>query len=133
MLNKLAKHTKPITYITIGIFAVLWILTLIFADTANKLQILILSAVLLLVLYGMFRFMYKMLIPSMSLWVMKLYLYFFIIVPTIFCVADTVSFVIEFPNGLTPTFGASIGVIAATLHTAKKNMPNYNKKISKSP
>ncbi|MBR6514693.1 MAG: hypothetical protein IKT46_07675 [Clostridia bacterium] len=133
MLNKITKYTKTITYIMIGIFAILWILTLIFADMANKLQILILSAVLLLVLYGMFRFMYKMLIPSMSLWVMKLYLYFFIIVPTIFCVADTVSFVIEFPNGLTPTLGACIGVIAATLHTAKKNMPNYNKKISKSP
>lgn len=122
MLNKLIQKKNIVLIICTAILLVFWTLTLIFGNGEDKVKILVLSLILPFVIYGFVRLMYKIVSINAPSKVMSFFFYFFLIVGTIGTIVMTVGFIIDFPNGLSPTLGACEGLIIATLDKAKKSI-----------
>ncbi len=120
MLNKLSKHNKLITCILASAFLVLFLLTLIFTKADGKLRFLVLSLVIPVVVYVFMRLAYKVVFAYATYELARIFIWFFIIGGTIMTVSDTLKCIIDFPNDLSFTLGASMAVIIASLGEAKQ-------------
>ena len=121
MLNKLIQKKNIILIVCVVVLLVLCALTLIFGNGEDKIKTLVLSLILPFVVYGFVRLMYKIVSINAPSKVMSFFFCFFLIVGTIGMIVMTVRFITDFPNGLSPTLGASEGLIIATLDKAKKS------------
>ena len=124
MLLNLIQKKKLILAILSSILLLSVILTLVFGKGEDKAMVLVLSLILPLVFYGFLRFLVKIIRINASLKVITYFIYFFLGACTLLFVSDFVQFITAFPNGLNPSMGAMIGVIAACLNEAEKNVVN---------
>ncbi len=122
MLNKLVQKKKYILIICVAILLILWIMTLIFGNGEDKIMVLVLSLVLPFVIYGFVRLMFKVVRINGSLKFIKFGVCFFLIMGAFSVVMDVVYFITGFPNGLSPTLTACLGMIIAVLDEARKNI-----------
>ena len=122
MLNKLIQKRNIILIIFAILFFALWTLTLIFGNSANKSELLILSIIMQFVVYGFVRLMYKIVKINAPLKIKRVFYGFFLINGAIITLSMIVEFIKWFPNGFTIAFGVSGAVIIATLDDAKKNI-----------
>ena len=121
MLNKLAQKKNIVLIICTVVLLVLWILTLIFGNAEDKVMVLVLSLILPFVIYGFARLIFKVVGRNASLKFIKFGIYFFLIFGILGVVMDVIYFITGFPNGLSPTLTACLGIIIAVLDEAKKN------------
>ena len=121
MLNKLVQKKNILLIGCVAILLILWTLTLIFGNGEDKMMVLILSLILPFVIYGFVRLMFKVVRINAPLKFIKLGIYFFLIMGVFSVVMDIVYFIAGFPNGLSPTLTACLGLIIAVLDEAKKN------------
>ncbi len=127
MLKKLVKN-KIVLFVFLSVLWLeLWVLTLIFGNGEDKVIVLVLSAVLPLITYGFARLIFKIVRINASLKHMRVFAYFFLFMGAISMVTMIVEFVLGFPNGLSPTLSACIGLIMATLDDAKKDFETGHK------
>lgn len=124
MLLNLIQKKKLILAILSSILLLCVILTLVLGKGEDKAMVLVLSLILPLVVYGFLRFLFKIIRINASLKVITYFIYFFLGACTLLFVSDFVQFITAFPNGLNPSMGAMIGVIAACLNEAEKNVVN---------
>lgn len=122
MLNKLIQKRNIILIIFAILFFALWTLTLIFCNSADKSELLILSIIMPFVVYGFVRLMYKIVKINAPLKIMRVFYGIFLINGAIITLSMIVEFIKWFPNGFTIAFGVSGAVIIATLDDAKKNI-----------
>ena len=122
MLNKLAQKKNTILIVCASVLLILWTLTLFFGNGEDKTKVLVLSLVLPFVIYGFARLMFKVVRINASLKFIKFGIYFFFIVGVFSVVIDVIYFITGFPNGLSPTLTACLGMIIAMLDEAKKNI-----------
>ena len=127
MLNKLAQKKNIVLIVCAAILLILWTLTLIFGNGEDKVMVLVLSLILPLVIYGFVRLMFKIVRINAPLKFMKFGVYFFLIMGALGVVMDIIRFITGFPNGLSPTLAACLGLIIAVLNEAKKNTEIENK------
>ncbi len=127
MLNKLAQKKNIVLIVCAAILLILWTLTLIFGTGEDKVMVLVLSLILPLVIYGFVRLMFKIVRINAPLKFMKFGVYFFLIMGALGVVMDIIHFITGFPNGLSPTLAACLGLIIAVLDEAKKNTEIENK------
>ena len=122
MLNKLVQNKKVIFIACVAVLLVLWTLTLILGNREDKIMVLVLSLVLPFIIYGFVRLMFKVVRIHAPLKFIKFGVYFFLIMGVLGVVIDVVHFIIGFPNGLSPTLTACLGLIIAVLDEAKKKI-----------
>ncbi len=122
MQNKLIKNKNIILIVFIIVFFVPWTLTLIFSNGADKVELLILSLIMPLVVYGFMRLNYKIMKSNASDKIMRIFYYFFLINGALILISMIVEFIKRFPNGFTIAFGVCQAVIIATIDDAKKNI-----------
>ena len=127
MLNKNSPKKKIVLIICAAVFLILWTLTLILGNGEDKVTVLVLSLVLPLVIYGFVRLMFKIVRINAPLKFIKFGIYFFLIMGALGVVMDIIHFITGFPNGLSPTLTACLGLIIAVLDEAKKNTEIENK------
>ena len=127
MLNKLAQKKNIVLIVCAAILLILWTLTLIFGNGEDKVMVLVLSLILPLVIYGFVRLMFKIVRINAPLNFIKFGVYFFFIMGVLGVVMDIIHFITGFPNGLSPTLAACLGLIIAVLDEAKKNIEIENK------
>ena len=121
MLNKLAQKKNIVLIVCAAILLILWTLTLIFGNGEDKVMVLVLSLILPLVIYGFVRLMFKIVRINAPLKFIKFGIYFFLIMGTLGVVMDIIHFITGFPNGLSPTLAACLGLIIAVLDGVNKN------------
>ena len=121
MLNKLVKKKNVVLIVCAAVLLILWTLTLIFGNGEDKIMVLVLSLVLPFVIYGFVRLMFKVVRITAPLKFIKFGIYFFLIIGVLSVAMDIVYFIVGFPNGLSPTLTACLGLIIAVLDEAKKN------------
>ena len=121
MLNKLAQKKNIVLIVCAAILLILWTLTLIFGNGEDKVMVLVLSLILPLVIYGFVRLMFKIVRINAPLKFIKFGIYFFLIMGALGVVMDIIHFIIGFPNGLSPTLAACLGLIIAVLDGVNKN------------
>ena len=122
MINKLVQRKNVILVVFVAVLLILWTLTLIFGNREDKTTVLVLSLVLPFMLYGAGRLMFKIVRVTAPLKYIKFGIYFFFIFCVFSVVIDVIYFITGFPNGLSPTLTACLGVIIAMLDEAKKNI-----------
>ena len=122
MLKKIVRHRKAIFDVLISVFVILWIITLIFDNTETKLFGLVLSVVLGFIAYGVLRLMFKFVMPNTTYEIAKFFYCFFILSGSASCFIHIISFVMYFPCGFVPELGADIGLIIASIQSAKKEL-----------
>lgn len=122
MINKFVQRKNVILMGCAAVLLILWTLTLIFGNREDKIMVLVLSLVLPLVIYGFVRLMFKVVRINAPLKFIKFGSYFFLIMGVLGVVMDVVYFLTDFPNGLSPTLTACLGLIFAVLDEAKKNI-----------
>ena len=127
MLNKLVKKKNVVLIVCAAVLLILWTLTLIFGNGEDKVMVLVLSLILPLVIYGFVRLMFKIIRINAPLKFMKFGVYFFLIMGALGVVMDIIHFITGFPNSLSPTLAACLGLIIAVLDEAKKNNELENK------
>ena len=127
MLNKLVQKKNIVLIVCAAILLILWTLALIFGNGEDKVMVLVLSWVLPLVIYGFVRLMFKIVRINAPLKFIKFGIYFFLIMGVLGVVMDIIHFITGFPNNLSPTFAACLGLIIAALDEAKKNTEIENK------
>lgn len=127
MINKLVQKKNVFLMVGAIIFAILWMLTLIFGNGEDKWIVLILSFIMPFVIYGLVRLMFRVNRSNVSLKFMNFSVYFFLIVGVLSGVMDVVCFISAFPNGLSPALTACLGLVVAVLDEAKKNIEIENK------
>ena len=127
MLNKLVQKKNVVLIVCAAVLLILWTLTLIFGNGEDKIMVLVLSLVLPFVIYGFVRLMFKVVRITAPLKFIKFGIYFFLIIGVLSVVMDIVYFITGFPNGLSPTLTACLGLIIAVLDEAKKNTEIENK------
>lgn len=121
----LTKLTQKKNIILIGfaiILLVFWTLTLLFGNGEDKIIVLVLSLVLPFIIYGFVRLMFKIVNINASFKAMRFFLWFFLIVGTLGTIIMIVEYITGFPNGLSPTLGACLGLIIAVLDEIKKSI-----------
>ena len=127
MLNKLVQKKNVVLIACAAVLLILWTLALIFGNGEDKIMILIWYVVLPVVIYGFARLMFKIVRINAPLKFIKFCIYFFLIMGALGVVMDIIHFITEFPNGLSPTLSAGLGLIIAVLDEAKKNTEIENK------
>lgn len=120
MLKNLVNKRNLIILLFGGILLVLWLLSLIFGRSEDKVMILILTPILSIVIYGFARLLFKILSRNASAKILHIFACFFLIVGTLGIVMMLVEFVSGFPNGLSPTLGGCMGLVVGVLTEAKK-------------
>ena len=100
---------------------------MIFGNGEDKVMVLVLSLILPLVIYGFVRLMFKIVRINAPLKFIKFGIYFFLIMGVLGVVMDIIHFITGFPNNLSPTLAACLGLIIAVLDEAKKNTEIENK------
>ena len=121
MLNKLVQKKNVVLIVCAAVLLILWTLTLIFGNGEDKIMVLVLSLVLPFVIYGFVKLMFKIVRVNAPLKFIKFGIYFFLIIGVLSVAMDIVYFIAGFPNGLSPTLTACLGLIIAVLDEAKKN------------
>lgn len=124
MLEKLVKQRKIINCVLGGILLVLWLVTLIFGTGEDKIEVLILTPVVLVIVYGFIRLMFKVAGKNASQKYMTFFSWFFLLAGAFSVVKDVFLFVSAFPNGLSPISGFAAGLIAGVLAEAKNRLIN---------
>ena len=127
MLNKLVQKKNVILIVCSAVLLILWTLTLIFGNGEDKVMVLVLFLILPFVVYGFVRLLFKVVRINAPLNFIKFVTYFFFIVGTFSVVMGVIYFISGFPNGLSPTLAACLGMIIAVLDEAKKNFEIENK------
>ena len=127
MLNKLVQKKNVVLIVCAAVLLILWTLTLIFGNGEDKIMILIWFVVLPVVIYGFVRLSFKIVRVNAPLKFIKFCIYFFLIMGALGVVMDIIHFITEFPNGLSPTLSAGLGLIIGVLDEAKKNTEIENK------
>lgn len=122
MLQKIAEKRKPITILLACVLLVLWLLYLIFGGEKDKTIILILTVILPIVAYGFVRLMLKTIKAPQR--ILHFFVWFFFIIGMLGAVMMIVRFISGFPNTLSPTLGACMGTITASLAEAKIHKEN---------
>lgn len=120
MLNKLVQKKNVILIVCAAVLLILWVLTLIFGNGEDKTMVLVLSLVLPFVIYGFVRLIFRIVRINAPLEFIKVGVYFFFIMGVLYVIMDITSFAAGFPNGLSPTSTACLGLIIAALDEAKK-------------
>ena len=128
MLNKLTQKKNIILIVCAAVLLILWTLTLIFGNGEDKITVLVLSLVLPLVIYGFIRLAFKVVRIHAPLKFIRFATYFFLIFGALGAVLDAISFIIGFPNGLSPTLGACFALVIAMLDEAKKTIATESKR-----
>lgn len=127
MLNKLVQWKNVILIVCTAVLLILWMLTLIFGNGEDKIKVLVLSLVLPLMIYGFARLMFRTVRIASLLKYIKTGIYFFLIMGVFGVVMFVIYFITGFPNGLSPSLTACLGLIIAVLDEAKKNIEVENK------
>lgn len=127
MLNKLVQWKIVILIVCTAVIIILWMLTLIFGNGEDKIKVLVLSLVLPLMIYGFARLMFRTVRIASLLKYIKTGIYFFLIMGVFGVVMFVIYFITGFPNGLSPSLTACLGLIMAVLDEAKKNIEVENK------
>lgn len=122
MINKLIQKKNVILIAAVIVFVILGTLTLIFGNGEDKVMVLVLSLILPFVIYGFVRLLFKMVRSNAPLKYIKFGVYFFFVMGVFSVVMDVIYFISGFPNGLSPTLTACLGMIVAVLDEAKKNI-----------
>ena len=127
MLNKVAQKKNFVLIACATVLLILWTLTLIFGNGEDKIMVLVLSLILPIVICGFVRLMFKVVRINAPLKFIKFGVCFFLIMGALGVVMDVIHFITGFPNGLSPTLAACLGLIIAMLDEAKKNTEIENK------
>ena len=127
MLNKLIQKKNIVLIVCAAVLLILWTLYLIFGSGEDKVMVLVLSLILPIVIYGFVRLMFKVVRINAPLKFIKFGIYFFLIMGVLGVVMDIIHFITGFPNSLSPTLSACLGLIIAVLDEAKKNIEIENK------
>ena len=120
-MKKLADKRTLIMIILAGILLVLWVLHLILGSGQGKITVLVLTLILPMIIYGFVRLLSKVIGINAPLKVMNVFAWFFLICGTLGIVLNLIVFISGFPNGLSPSLGACMGLVTAVLDEAKKN------------
>ncbi len=120
MLKKLVDKKNLISVILAVVLLALWLVTLVLGNAEDKVIVLILTPVFPFVVYGFARLMFKLIKIKAPAKVMKFFVCFFLIVSTVVIALDIIGFISGFPNGLSPSVGAFMGLMVAVLDEAKK-------------
>lgn len=124
MLLNLIQKKKLILTILSVILLIFWTITLLFGNGEDKITVLVLSLIFPFIVYGFMRLTDKMIRINASLKAITFFICFYLFAGGLVIVIDTVGFITAFPNGLNPTLGCGIGLIAACLDDAEKNIVN---------
>ena len=112
---------KPILW-SLAVFTaallVLWALAL--GNGESKATVLVLSPVLPAVAYGFVRLLLLMISAHAPLGVMRAFFWFFTVGGVVDAAVLTATYIIGFPNGLSPALGACGGVVFAALMSASE-------------
>ena len=128
MLEKLTKARIWIWICAVIYNIVLWALYLALGAGGGKVVLLILSAIMPFLIYGMFRLAYLLLGLFIPFKVMKVFYYIFLGVGTLGSIAMLVNFIAYFPNGYTAAIGVLTAITLATLDRAKKAIKKQKKR-----
>lgn len=128
MLKNLVAKRRPIAIVLAGILLVLWVLYWIFGSSENKVTLLVLTPVMPYVIYGFMRLLFKVCMINAPWKYMKFLIYFFLIMATFIGIMDMISFITDFPNGLSPSLAACFGVMIAVLDEARKGIESNESK-----
>lgn len=121
-LDTLTEKYKIIAFSSVSIFALLWILFLIFGNTTNKLTVLIFAPLVTVIIYGFIHLLFWIFKknPMVSSKYIDFISLFFIILSLSNFVTAIINFIFDFPNGFSPLSGIEIGIICAVLQENKK-------------
>ncbi len=125
MLNKLIQKRKIVLVVSA---IVLWTLTLIFGNGADKVKILVLSLILPFVIYGFVRLMFKVVRINATIKFINFVVCFFFIMGVFSVAMSVIYFITDFPNGLSPALTACLGMMLAVLDEVRKSIEIQNKK-----
>lgn len=120
MLNKLVQKKKTVLIGCVVVSLIFWILTLFFCNEDGKINLLVLSLVLPFVIYGSTRLIFKAVKIKARSRFIKFTVCFFLLFGVLGVFVNALYFFIEFPNGLSPTLTACLGLVIAVLDEAKK-------------
>ena len=118
---KRLTHKRNLIFIMLVVVLVIpWVLTLILGDGKDKVKILVLSFILPFVVYGLVRWIYRIVSKNATEKAMNRFFCFFFIMGMLGTLMMLVEYIVNFPNGLSPTLSACVGIVMATLDKAKK-------------
>ena len=121
MLRKCILKRKTVFIAGAIVLLILWALTLLFGNGEDKIMVLVLSLALPFAIYGFVRLMFKVVRINAPLKFVKFGIYFFLLMSALYTVVGLVGFVVDFPNGLSPSLTACFGLIMAALDEIKEN------------
>lgn len=124
MLEKFVSQRKIINCVLGGILLVLWLVTLFFGTGEDKSEVLILTPVVLVIVYGFIRLMFKVAGKNASQKYMAFFSWFFLLGGSFGFIINVFIFISGFPNGLSPISGFAVGLIAGVLAEAKNKLTN---------
>lgn len=120
MLEKFVHKRKLISLVFLGALLMFWLLYWIFGSGEDKNMLLILTPILPIIIYGFARFMFKIVRINAPMKFITFGVWFFFIMGALGIILNLIGFIKGFPNGLSPTLGACMGLIVAVLAEAKK-------------
>lgn len=124
MLEKLVNKIKFITLIFTCVLFVLWTVYLFFGKGEDKIMFLVLTPCLPAVVYGFIRLTFKVVSINASVKYLNFITWFFLIMGTLGIIIDLIYFINRFPDALSPSIGACMGLVLGVLTEAKKNIEN---------
>ena len=122
MLNKFSQKRNVFLFVGIIISIVLWILTLIYGNSEDKIRLIIMSLILPIIVYGFVRLMFKLIRINAPLGFIKLAIWFYLIFGILGMFINLINFIIGFPNGFSLTFTLCLSLVTGVFDEAKKNI-----------
>lgn len=122
MFKKLVQKRNTILIIFACILAIFLLLTLIFSNSEEKFRLMIISVVAPWLFYGGLRLAFTASRIYGSLKYIKLGVRFFFFVSALAIPVSFVSFILNFPNGLSPTLFIFMAIFICVLDEEKKNI-----------
>jgi len=131
MIKHLVKKKKLFIIVFSLILIILGTITLVFGDAEDKIRTVVMFFVMPFLVYGALRFIFCIFRIKQTLGFVKFVVRFFLLAAAIALIVESGEFVRNFPNGLSPSSGAWMGLIIGTLDEEKKNIQieNDNKEL----
>ena len=120
MLKKLIDKRNLLLIIFLSILISLWILSLIFCDRSDMVEIFVLTPLVTFLFYFFLRFAFKIIGMHATTKVLKIYAYFFIFAGFLGSIVSIIGFLKGFPNDFSSTIGTCFSIVIGAIDSAKK-------------
>ncbi len=122
MLNKIIEKRRIITIICLALYAITFILSLIFWNNPEKISIHIVGIIVPAIIYGFVKIMFKIMRSVAKPEMLTPIIWLLLIGGAAGTVMMILHFITAFPNGFSPSLGAAAAELIAILAEAEKNM-----------